>query len=266
MTLFDGKTRVPARALAVAQRIDLRAFERSRRLASAPLLVGAGASGCAALFRYGVVVCMGLDAVEEVAFLEGLRHLLVDPCAHQESEEVDLVIDPAANEGISEGTVVLNAPTVERLQLVADVLAKSVILAYYEAELAAGFDRIEPLAVSLREGARSGSHTRELLRHIGDSLLIEGRMVGRAEIADKPDVLWEHPEFERLYLRLHEEYELRDRHAALERKLGLVSRTAATMLELSQYRRTLRVEWYIVVLILFEILLSLYELFLRPAA
>jgi len=87
--------------------------------------------------------------------------------------------------------------------------------------------------------------------------------VGRVEVAEKPDLLWERPELERLYLRLQDEFEIKERHAALERKLELISRTAHTVLELLQNRRNLRVEWYIVILIVFEIILSLYEMFFR---
>ena len=51
----------------------------------------------------------------------------------------------------------------------------------------------------------------------------------------------------------------------LNRKLELISRTAETVLELLQHRHSLRVEWYIVILIVVEILLTLYELFLHGA-
>ena len=40
-------------------------------------------------------------------------------------------------------------------------------------------------------------------------------MVGRAEIGDKPELLWEHPELERLYALLETEFEIRERLAAL---------------------------------------------------
>jgi uncharacterized Rmd1/YagE family protein len=92
-------------------------------------------------------------------------------------------------------------------------------------------------------------------------LLIQHKMVGHVEVLEKPDVLWDHPELERFYARLRNEYELRERERALNRKLELVSRTVATLLELIQNRRSLRVEWYIVLLILFEIALTLYGMF-----
>ena len=64
-------------------------------------------------------------------------------------------------------------------------------------------------------------------------------------------------------MRLEDEYELRERHVALERKLDLISRTAETLLDLMQHKRSLRVEWYIVILIVIEILLTLYEIYAR---
>ena len=66
-----------------------------------------------------------------------------------------------------------------------------------------------------------------------------------------------------LQVTAQQEYEIRDRHVALERKLRLINDTAATLLDLLQARRSLRVEWYIVILIVVEILLTLYELFLH---
>ena len=75
-------------------------------------------------------------------------------------------------------------------------------------------------------------------------------------------LLWEHPELERLYVRLAEEYELRDRDRALDRKLDVISRTVETLLGLVQTRSSLRVEWYIVLLIVAELLLTTYPLLL----
>ena len=68
-------------------------------------------------------------------------------------------------------------------------------------------------------------------------------------------------DLESLYARLATEYELRERQAAIERKLQLTSRTVETVLDLLHHRRSLRVEWYIVILIVIEILLTLYEMF-----
>jgi len=246
------------RAFFIGQRLDLRAFEKASRLMVSPLMVSAGAHGVAVLFRYGVVVLFGLSAVEEAAFLNDMKAFVVQPFDKVESEEVDLV--RAGEDGVDGSHIQLSEFDLPRLQVVADVLAKSVVLGHYETALAQTFDRIEPLATKLQTGARFMHQSRELLRHIGDVLLIQSKMVGRVEVSEKPELLWEQPQYERLFIRLEGEFELRERHMALERKLELVSRTAETLLDLLQDKRTLRVEWYIVILIVVEIVLTLYEL------
>lgn len=88
-------------------------------------------------------------------------------------------------------------------------------------------------------------------------------MVGRVETGEKPELLWERPELERLYMRLADEYELRERERALDRKLDVVSRTVETLLGLVQTRSSTRVEWYIVLLIVAELVLAAYSLLLN---
>jgi len=56
-------------------------------------------------------------------------------------------------------------------------------------------------------------------------------------------------------------YELRERDRAIDRKLEVISRTVELLLGLLQTRSSLRVEWYIVILIVAELLLALYPLF-----
>ena len=86
-------------------------------------------------------------------------------------------------------------------------------------------------------------------------------MVARVEVIDRPELIWERPDLEQLYLRLEDEFELRERASTLDRKIELISRTVGTALDLLQKRRGIRVEWYIVALIMFEIALSIYDIF-----
>jgi uncharacterized Rmd1/YagE family protein len=254
--------RIPIHALLLGERLDTRALERDQVLAQAPLIIRAGKEGFGVLFRYGAVVLFNLASAEETEFLAALTPLTVRPLAAPETEKVDLTVDPSAEERVDlSGDIFVTALAPERLQIIADVLAKSVVLGYYESKLGAVFERIEPLALALQRGGPSGSQANELLREIGGVLLTQHKMVGHVEVLEKPDVLWEHPELERFYARLRDEYELRERERALNRKLELVSRTVATLLELIQNRRSLRVEWYIVLLILLEIALTLYGMF-----
>lgn len=257
--LFSGVNQTNMRALHVARRLDLKAFDKASVLGTTPLVVSAGAAGCAVLFRYGVVVLAGLTGAEEAMFLQSIRFCEQEPFGHIESEEVMLLRSEEQNEGTIQQGICLKTFDIPRLQLVADILAKSVVLSHYESVTAQTFDRIEPLAATLQERGRGSQRGRDLLRHIGEALSIQARMVGRAEVTEKPELLWEYPELDRIFLKLEDEYELTERHLALERKLSLISKTAETLLDLLQHKRTHRVEWYIVILIVVEIVITLLE-------
>lgn len=254
-----------ARAILVADRLDLRAVAElgKQHLATQPLVVPIEGGGLAALFRYGAIVLFDVSPEAEHALLEKVEPAVEQPVPKREIEEFTICISDSGQEGVDGHNVTLVRLDVQRLQLVAVALAKSVVLANYEADIIDSFDRIEPLARHLDRRPWGVWSDRELLRHIGSALLSEHELVSRVEVTDKPELLWERPDLEPLYLRLDEELEIHDRHAVLERKLELIDRTARTVLELLQAERTLRVEWYIVILIVVEIVLLAYELFFR---
>jgi uncharacterized Rmd1/YagE family protein len=249
---------IAVRALNLGERLHLRGLYETP-LEYSPLVQAAGERGLAMLFRYGVAVLFNVTDAEQKVWLKEIKERIEKPYRRHESEDARVVVSTQA-EGVSAEGISLAALTLPRLQVVATVLARSVSLAWYETAMAASFDMIEPLARELDKPRASGRVLKEVLRHIGGTLLVQQKMIGRVEIADKPDILWDQPELERLYARLEDEYELFERLATLERKLELIERTAEITLDLVQARRTLRVEWYIVALIVFEVGLTLYEM------
>ncbi len=249
-----------ASAVSIGGRLTVRHLDGwPAPVATTPLTIPGPDGGFAVLFRFGVVCAVGLPAEETNRLLQ-VRELAVEPRTQGGSEDAELLIRPGGEEGIdTEGRIVLREFSAGRAQIVASVLAKSAVLSDYEGEVAAVFERIEPFAAQLRQ-SRLPRSSKALLKELGDVLLIQSRMVGRAEISEKPDITWERPELDRLYERLAAEFELRDREQALTRKLQLIQIAAQTYLDLINGQRTLRVEWYIVILILAEIVLFLYEL------
>jgi required for meiotic nuclear division protein 1 len=250
------------RALLLGERLETRGLERSDTIATTPMTLRVGRDGIAFLFRYGVAVFGGLSAIEEDEVIRSLRARISEPLAAPEVDQVQILAKPGGEDQIEpSGAIALKDLLPDRLQIIANVLSKSLVLAHYETKIADAFDRIEPLALRLERRGRAGSQPSDLLRQIGRVLLTQHRMVGRVEIEEKPDVLWDHPELERLYARLEDEYELAERSRALERKLELVNHTIGTLIDLVQNKRSTRLELYIIGLIGIEILLSLYQIF-----
>jgi uncharacterized Rmd1/YagE family protein len=261
--MFEGRRKIHVRSICVGGDIDTRSLRKARNLSTTPLLLEAGRVGCAAVFRYGAVVLFHVEPIEESAFLESLRPLIQRPAANPMVEELHLCLPTGGREGVEGDTLYVPDFSLPVLQLVAEVLARSVVLERFEGRVGSTFEILQPVAADLGSGRLTRVHHRTLLKHLGDVLLDQQEMVGRVAVSDKPDVLWDRPELERLHARLTEEFEIPDRFEAVESKLNLIARTIQTAIDLIQSRRSLRVEWYIVVLILVEIALTLYEMFVR---
>ncbi len=260
--LFQKSERIEVRALLLGQRLNMRALEQANRVATSPFVMRAGNNGYAVMFRYGVVVLFGLNAVEEATFVSGLEEFIIDPVAEIVREDCEVMFDKKGTEGAEPDHIRLKDLDVEKMQMVGEIFAKSVVLSYYEEQMSVTFDRIEPIAADLQKGKVRGSRTRDLLRHIGTTLSIQRKMVGQVQIDDKPDVLWERPDLERLYAKLEDEYELSERHNTLKEKLELVHKTAETLMGLLQEKRTLHVEWYITILIIIDIAIHIIETYI----
>jgi len=232
-------------------------------VSTSPLTLPGPAGGFAVLFRFGAVAAVGLDPETEQRLLRQATRLATEPRAQMAEETGVTIVQDGAEEGVdAHGNLVLNRLSTDRAQIAASVLAKSAVLSEYEAQVEAVFERIEPMAALLRAG-RLPRHGRALLREVGDVLLTGSRMVGRAEVSEKPETTWDKPDMDLLYERFAKEYELRDREQALTRKLDLIFRAASTYLDLQSVKRMLRVEWYIVLLIVMEILLLIYDMSMR---
>lgn len=249
------------RARLLGDRIDTSGLERTDVLSTTPLTFRAGHDGAVTIFRYGVVVLFGLSVLEEDEVLQKLRSRVVRPIKIWEDETATIDIAADKDEQILPGgPILVKAITPEHMVVIADALAKSVVLARDEREVSSVIDVIEPFARQLAEKGRAPGGRRTILKYVGNALLVQHRVSGRVAVGDKPDAVWDRPDLERLYARLQDEYELKERAEALSRKLAVISETAEVLTDMIDTKRSLRLETIIVVLILSEIAITTYQL------
>jgi uncharacterized Rmd1/YagE family protein len=259
----QASSQVSAHALQIGDRINTAGFE-GEVLSNTPLAVRIGTTGLAVVFRYGVVVFLGLTADQEAAFLERLIPRTFGRISPHEEEWAKVQVAKEAEEPIPVGgPILVREMSLERLLVVSDALAKSVVLGRDEREVANVFDTIEPFARELATSGQTSKSRTDLLKLLGNSLLVQHRVSGRVAVDEKPDVLWDRPDLERLYARLEDEYELSERVDILNRKLEVISDTATTLADIIDAKRSLRLELIVIFLIAFEIVVTGYEIFAR---
>ena len=255
---------VTVRALLLGDRIETAGLERHNVLSTSPLAFRIEGGSFIVLFRYGVVVLVGMTPLQEDEILRTLDGRIVGRFAQREEEFAQIEIAAEKDEHITpSGTIVLKALLPEHVLIIADAIATNLILAHDERNVTAVFDVIEPLARELAEHGRTPGGRRTILKHIGNALLVQQRVSGLVAVAEKPDVLWERTDLERFYARLEDEYELKERADLLTRKLTVISDTAQALADIIDTERSLRLERIIIALILLETIFAGYQLFLR---
>jgi uncharacterized Rmd1/YagE family protein len=256
-----GAMRKKVHALLLGDRIDTVGLERTDVLSATPLAFRAGHDGVVTVFRYGVVVLFDMSILEEDEVLRALHSRIIRRVKQREDETATIEIAVDKDEQILPGgPILLKAATPEHMVVIADALAKSVVLARDEREVSSVIEVIEPFARRLADKGRTPEGRRAILKQIGNALLVQHRVSGRVAVAEKPDAVWDRPDLERLYARLQDEYELKERAEALSRKIALIAETAQILTDIIDTKRSLRLELIIVVLIAFEIIITAYQI------
>ena len=259
-TTAISRQALTARALLLGERIDTDGLERADLVSTAPLAFHAGQSGFAVLYRFGVAVLFGLSPLEEDEIVQkiGLR---VAGASRGDDETLIIEATPDGEEkALPDGRLAVKDLSEARLLVIADVLAKSVALARDERRVNAVFDTIEPFAAELAARGSPPWKRKSMLELMGQTLLVRHRVSGRVAVDDKPDVLWDRPDLERLYARLEDEYELTPRARTLNAKIDVIGETARALTDLIDAARSVRLEWTIIILIAMEIVLTLFQM------
>ena len=218
----------------------------------------AAAAGLTFAFRYGVAVtfCTAADRIPalDMALLAHVQ----EPAEQQEIETAGVLITDGGKDRVDDDGVIQLADDEEpRLLLVATVLAHSVMLSRDEMLVSEVFDSSVPLVADLQINGKARLSIPAVMRMVGRVLAARHRVMGTAQAGERPDLLWDHPDLDRLYTRLEAEYELGERAEVLERKFGALGDFTEVLLDIAQDKRAVRLEVAIIALIAVELLLSI---------
>jgi len=196
-------------------------------------------------------------------FLEGIAHyaeaLKVRPQLRYR-EEYRLEIDPQRPASINNDAALLPAFSQVSQDIIGLVLAQSVALERIEERTDAVLDEVEGLIAQLKKG-KLELPDRDLARLASTVLGFKYASVAQIMVLDKPDITWDNAEAERFYLTMAGLFELRPRYLEIKHKSETLLDVNGVFTNLSHARRSARLEWIIILLIAFEIVMTLWEKF-----
>jgi len=158
-----------------------------------------------------------------------------------------------------DGTLVVDQFGPGRAAVVALIVAQSAAMEYYERIVEGLFSRTTALVDPLEKHGSLPMRTRQLHRFIGQAIATRAEVISVLSLLDKPDAVWDDPALDRIYDDLRAEFDLSDRYATLTQKLAGVQEALELVLDVARDRRMWLLEMSIALLILVELVLSLWR-------
>lgn len=103
---------------------------------------------------------------------------------------------------------------------------------------------------------------RKTLLELASSLaLLRHDLIVELHLLDKPNIVWDDERAERLYNELSIFFELKERFEVVEFKLNLLKDDVTFLTDILNHKKSEFLEWIIIWLIAFEIVMGLYGTF-----
>lgn len=213
-------------------------------------------------YKFNVIVFFWFTKDEELFRLNNLGKSIwkesIDIDIHQDAE-LEINPDMEKDFSISEELISLKQVDIWYIEVISIIIAQSVALEYYEIMV----DQIFPKNANFYDEMKNTwdlhIKQKDILKFWANILSIRHTIVNDLFLLDKPDILWDDMILEKFYNILYKSYDLEDRFEALEYKLDLMNNDIEFLNDIAWYKHTSFLEWIIIFLILFEIVMNLSE-------
>ncbi|MEC8461134.1 MAG: RMD1 family protein [Pseudomonadota bacterium] len=141
-------------------------------------------------------------------------------------------------------------------------LAQAVKLNQYENTVEKTMSELEHIPVSLYKTGRIPISRHQALKKTGQIFVVKSQINLHSDLIDTPDYFWDRPECEKIYIETLKEMDMSIRISNLNRRLDIMKNLYELLSDHIQHSHSILLEVTIVILISFEIILSLASIYL----
>ena len=208
-------------------------------------------------FSYGAVVFWGGEERERLRYLKDLEAVQKAPL--QKIEEDHFTLSKGDKVCVVKDEIILASDDSFSLLAVSHAIAQSVKLESFENSLERIIDLTEWIPETLARTGKIPLSRRETQKMIG-RLVIERNSINiQSDVLDTPEFFWKNVELKPLYNMLARYLALEDRVEVLNQRLDIVHDLFEMLSNELNHQHTSRLEWTIILLIVFEVVLTLLK-------
>jgi uncharacterized Rmd1/YagE family protein len=139
--------------------------------------------------------------------------------------------------------------------------AQSINLDYFENSLENLIKKIRYIPKALQSQGKISMPKDQVSRLIGEILFEKHSINLHFNLLEKPDFFWDYEEFEKSYISVARYQEINSRVDIINKKITVLEDTVDILVEEQRHNHNAFLEWIVIILIVFEIILSLLGIF-----
>jgi len=207
-------------------------------------------------FDHGCVIFWNLSEEEEQESLKYILKYEIEPLKTPEFDEFSFHYGPHTR--MSQDEITLEDAQDPLLKLAISYgLAQSVKLLVYERRIESAIEDSSLITQALAKKGKVPLSRKEIGRKIGALFFERSSINLQSDFLDTPEFFWENSEYEATYRQAAKELDIKSRTQSLNRKLEMIHELFQILGDELNHRHSTRLEWIIIILILFEVLLAI---------
>ncbi len=236
-------------------------LEGSATVQSATKLIYQDGEGYFFIYRFGSIIFFNIDQARQKEVLDRITGFTGQKPEILTTEQFTVEVRPNEKSAVGFEHAVLDKITLDRLDILALVLAQSTSLEYFEIKVDEMLKQSDDIGADLKKTGRLAKRASDIKKFIGNCITTKQDLVATLYILDKPDETWNNQVLDSLYKDAADMFELKDRYKTLDYKLRMIQENLELISDLLQHRNANRLEMSIIILIVVEILLFLWQMF-----
>jgi uncharacterized Rmd1/YagE family protein len=219
------------------------------------------------VYNYGSVVFFNVPEELQEKELSSIQEYRVPSDQTRATDVFLLEVQEAPAGAVGQGSgnkvyfdrVVINTLSQAIVKIVCMLLAESTALEYYENLIENLLLKTNTFSKTLRRQGRMLESTEDLIKFIGLCMDTKQEIISNLYIVDSPDETWESVELDKMHQELKTMMEIDVRYRALEYKIKIIQESVDVIVDLSKSKRETLLEMTIILLITFEIIISIIK-------
>ncbi|OWP85451.1 hypothetical protein BWK59_00290 [Flavobacterium davisii] len=209
------------------------------------------------LLDYGVVVFANFSSTEEEEWLHKIKKHEESPINMLLKEEYSILIkEDNINFEVKNNEVILPELDSSAIRIIMLNVAQSVALEYYEIITGKLVSSTKEFILQLENTGKINVSKKNLLKYIGQVLNVKNSIVDNLYILDDPNSVWENEKLDALNRKMKSNFEILPRFKDVDYRLSIVENNLKIFTEVLNVKESSRLEWIIILLITFEIIMS----------